>query len=428
MPLLHLANLDRIPRYYLSHVSLAMAGIALLVLGPGCNHSTPGVPTQVVQPTTPTVTVVHPERRTVRRLIQQPGYNIEPYQRTPIYAKLAAYVGKVRADIGDRVEKGQVLAVLRIPELEMELQQKEAAVRQAEAEITQAQAAVLRARAEHRRAQSQYERMARLGQSGVTDRENIEETRFGFEAAEAAVAKAQADVTVARARRDVAKADRDHVKALLGYTEVVAPFKGVVTQRRVDVDHFVQPADASGKGEPLFVVDQTDPVRVFVNVPELEAVWVTEGAKTVIRAQARPGMQFEGQVTRTSRALSPRERTLRTEIDLPNPQDRLLPGTFVYATIVAEHRGVWSLPVAAVVTKGDESFCYRVSDGRVRQTPLQVGLRGETFVEVLKQQVAREGAPARWDDPTGREVIVSNPPQDLKDGQAVAIPAAKAKQ
>src|SRR5207248_9528571 len=116
--------------------------------------------------------------------------------------------------------------------MEVELKQKQAAVRQASAEIKQAESAVLRAQAELKHAESQYERLARVGRSGVLDKEQVDETRFGFEAAQAAVAKAEADVNVARARLEVAKADRDHVQTLLQYTKVRAHFDGVVTGRR----------------------------------------------------------------------------------------------------------------------------------------------------------------------------------------------------
>src|SRR5262249_34275708 len=159
----------------------------------------------------------------VRRFIERPGYNIEADERTPLYAKIAGYVRKWHFDIGDSVHKDDVLAELYIPEMEVELKQKEASVRQASSEIEQAKTAVLRAQAELERAKSQYERLARAGRNGVLDKEQVDESRFGFEAAQAAVAKAEADVEVAKARLEVAQADRDHIQTLLQYTKVLAP-------------------------------------------------------------------------------------------------------------------------------------------------------------------------------------------------------------
>src|SRR5207302_767722 len=150
---------------------------------------------------------------------------------------------------------------------QVELQQKEAAIRQAASEIKQAEAAALRTQAELERAKSQYERMARVGRSGVLDKEQVEETHFGFAAAQAALTKAQADVDVTQARLKVSEADRDHVLTLLQYTKIKAPYDGVVTRRSVNTGDFVQPPTA-GKGESLFIVERIKPVRVFINVPE----------------------------------------------------------------------------------------------------------------------------------------------------------------
>jgi multidrug efflux pump subunit AcrA (membrane-fusion protein) len=367
------------------------------------------------------VKVIHPERRDVRRLIERPGYNIEAYERTPLYPKLAGYVRQWNFDIGDSVHKDDVLAVIYIPEMEVQLKQKEASVRQASSEIEQAKTAILRAQAELERAKSQYERLARVSQSGVLDKEQVDETRFGFEAARAAVAKAEADVEVAKARLEVAKADRDHVQTLLQYTQVRAPFDGVVTGRTVNTGDFVQPPSA-GRGESLFVVERIKPVRVFVNVPELEAVWVHDGDAALIRVQSLHGEAVKGTVTRASRSLNPQNRTLRTEIDLPNTDGKLLPGMFASATIIAEHKNVWTLPATAVVTQAEQGFCYRVENGKAIRTPIKVGLRGSELVEVLNKRVraVKAGEDGVWDDFTGDETIALEG-ANLTDGQTLQI-------
>src|SRR5262249_22507273 len=166
--------------------------------------------------------VVKPVKKDIRRFIKRPGFNIEAYERTPLYAKIAGYVAKWNVDMGDNVRKDQVLAELYIPEMEVELKQKKAAVRQASADIKQAEAAVQRAQAERKHAESQYERLARIERNGVLDKEQVDETLFRFDAAQAAVAKAEADVDVAKARLAVAEADEDHVRTLLQYTKIRA--------------------------------------------------------------------------------------------------------------------------------------------------------------------------------------------------------------
>ena len=402
----------------------SMMGAALLGLTGGCQQSPAPAQSAAAEappPASPQVTLVYLQRKTVRRVFKRPGYNIEAYQRTPLYAKISGYVRKWNFDIGDRVRKDQVMAELWVPEMEVELQQKKAAIDQAEAEIGQARAAVLRARAEYDRTKSQSERLARVGVK-VIDQENVEEARLGFEASKAGVAKAQADVKAAEARLQVARKAHDYTQTLLQYTKIRAPFDGVVTQRTLNEGDFVQPV-AGRKGDAPFVVEQVDPVRVFIDVPEVEAVWLRDGDGASVRSQSLPGQEFRGVVTRTSRSLNPSTRTLHTEVDLPNPKGTLLPGLYVDVTITVEHRGVWTLPASAVVTKEDESFCYRCENGKAVRTPLQLGLSGGGLVEVLKKQVklSKPGQEKVWEDFTGEEEVITSNPSTLTDGQAVAV-------
>jgi RND family efflux transporter MFP subunit len=415
-------------------VLAASAGLVLLGLASGCNQQ-PGESSEQQSGTataeTPEVTVGKPAKKDVRRRIERPGYNIEAYERTAIYARIPGYVQKWNADMGDRVRKDDVLAELYVPEMHVELQQKKARVRQALAEVEQANAAVLRWKAELERAKSQADRLARVGRNGVLDKEQVDEARLGSEAAAAALAKAKADVSVAEAHVDVARADQDYVESLLQYTRIPAPFDGVITRRSVNTGDLVQPAAANNaKGESLFIVEKVDPVRVFVNVQELETRWVRDGAAAFVSPQGLPGQQFQGTVTRFSGVLDPQNRTLRTEIDLPNPDGKLRPGMYVSVTIVAEHKNVWALPAAAVVTQGEQTFCYRVEGGKVVRTPVQVGLRDDKddkLVEVvrIRTKPGRSSEEARWEEPSGEEVIVVSDPGSLSDGQAVRVASGK---
>ena len=411
---------------------LQAASVSLVLLGMvcGCNPPPAAPPDQGTAAKTPEVKVVRPEKKDVRRPIERPGFNIEAYERTLVYAKIPGYVQKWNFDMGARVHKDDVLAELYIPEMHVELKQKEASVRQASSEIKQAEAALLRWQADLKRAESQYARLKERA-GGVLSQDQVDEVRLGFETAQAAVTKAQADVDVAKARLEVAQADRDHVQTLLQYTKIPAPFDGLITRRNVSTRDFVQPA-ASSKGDALFVVEQVDPVRVFVNVQELEAIWVRDGDTALIRPQSLMGQQFKGTVTRSSGALNPQNRTLRTEIDLPNPagpngERKLQPGMYVTATIIAERKNVWALPVAAVVTQGEQSFCYRVENGKAVRTPIQVGMRGSELIEVLKKRTkpVKSGEEGEWEDITGEELVVASDIASLTDGQPVSAATGK---
>ncbi|MBY0522165.1 MAG: efflux RND transporter periplasmic adaptor subunit [Gemmataceae bacterium] len=363
----------------------------------------------------PVVKVAKPERKTLRRILEQPG-EIEAFEQTPVFAKISGYVQNIRFDIGDPVKKGAVLAELWAPELDAERKQKEALVEQAEAELKLATHSVAVAEAENRRSRSQFERLARTGKS-VLDKETIDESQYGAEASKARLEMAQSDVAVKKARVGVAQANRDQVDAMLQYTRLKAPYDGVVTRRTVDTGHFVQPASGA-KAEPIFIVAQTDPVRIFVDVPESDAVLINKGTPAQVRVDALRNREFKGEVHRSSWGLDPKTRTLRTEIDLKNPDGKLRPRMYATAMITVEHPNVLALPVAAVVSQGDHHFCFRVADGKVQRMPVRIGARDANFVEVLKKQ--KLGKDGGWEDLTGSEEVIITNPASLSDGQAVA--------
>jgi multidrug efflux pump subunit AcrA (membrane-fusion protein) len=415
---------------------------------------------------------VKPERRTIRRTVSQPGH-VQAFEQTPVFSKIAGYVQTLKVDIGDRVSKGDALAVLWVPEMEVDLAQKQALVGQAEAEVLQAKEAVAVAEADFKsaeaqvqatestrqsaearlqRAQSQYERLKKAGSSGVVGREDVEETRLGAEEARAGVEevkakvrssqadrdasrakrdKAGADVAVAESRLEVARKNHELARTLLEYSKVPAPFDGVVTQRNIDTGHFVQPATGP-KGEALFVVMRTDVMRVRVEVPEADADWVAKGTPARVRIPALKAYEYSGPVTRTSWSLDRTARTLLAEVDVPDPNGRLRPGMYAYATLTAERPNVLTLPASAVATEGDvnqgyRTFCFLVENGKAWRTPLEVGARDNHLVEVLKKRArpAKEGEAGRWEDFTGKEEVVQSNLSGLSDGQAAHVSSAK---
>jgi multidrug efflux pump subunit AcrA (membrane-fusion protein) len=397
---------------------------ALLLVTTGCQQSAPPADKPAAASGRAPRTE-HPKRQTVRHPIIQPGFNVEPFQETSLYARVTGYVGKwdFKTDIGKHVKKGDVLAEVAVPELAATVAQKKAAVKQARAQVLQAQATELNAKALLARSQSQYERLERTAKDVLT-KENLEEARLGYESAKAGVAKAAADVAAAEAQVDAAEAAQAYAEVMLNYAKVVAPFDGVITQRNTNEGTFVQPAGQGGKAAPLFVVSQTDTVRVFVNLPGSDAPWVKDGDEVHLLLQGAGGDVIKGNVTRNARSLDPKTRTLRTEIDLDNRAGKLLPGMYVQASLVVEHPNVWTLPAAAVVTEGNLTYCYRVEKGKAVRTPLQVGLTGGGLVELVRWQ-ARAGSPGRegtWQEFTGEEDIVASDPVSLTDGQEVRRP------
>jgi HlyD family secretion protein len=445
---------------------LSLLGFVLLI---GCNRSS-GPGGAAPAPGGPGVSVVHPERKTVRRVIEEPG-TVEADEETRLFAKIPGYVGRVAADIGQRVkgprrasdgtvtEPGDVLAELAVPELDEEFKQKTAAVRQAEAEVEQskkalaaseaavtsaeaavaeAKAGVARAQALYARWESEANRTAKMVKDRVIDPQSGEETLNQFRAAQAARDeaeakvvsagaavrkaradrdKAAADVDAVGARRDVARADARRVEALLGYTKIRAPFDGIVTRRAINRGDFLQ---ATASREGVFAVAKIDPVRVVVSVPEADAGLVREGSAVKLTIPALAGPDVEGKVARTSWALDPGSRTLRAEVDLPNPEGKVSPGMFVTARIMAELAAAWAVPAAAVAKAGDDYVIYLVENGKAIRTPVQV-IRGDgQFTQI--RRLKKPGTD--WTDVTGAEAVAT-PAAALSDGQPIEATAPK---
>lgn len=441
------------------HLLLILAAGA--VIPAGCNRQAP--PPTGSTAAGPAVSVVKPERRAIKRVVEQPGA-VQPFEETRLYAKLPGFVKAIgtdptrpganhQIDIGSRVTAGQLLAEIAIPEVEQEAKQKAALVKQAEAEVEQAkkalaaadagiasaQAQVAEAKAGMSRAQALYDRwqsevtrISGLVQGGVIDSQTRDETQNQFRAAEAtrtevaakvATAeagvrksqadrdKATADVVAAEAHLEVARADVGRLAALLGYARIAAPFDGVVTHRAINTGDFLSVAGKEG----VFSVARLDPVRVVVQVPEADAGLVRDGLPVRIAVQALDGPELTGKVTRTSWSLEPGSRTLRAEIDLPNKDGRVRPGMYVYARVTAELPEAWSVPAAAVGKANDEFVIYLVENGKAVRAPVQV-LRGDgQFTQVRGYKKA--GA-ADWVAFTGSE-SVATPAAAVTDGQAV---------
>lgn len=418
----------------------------LAAAGCGRPTSTTAVP---AEPPPPLVRVVSPEMRGILLTVSQPG-SIQAYEQTPIYAKVPGYVLNWYVDIGDVVGAEELLAELWAPELVSELDLKteeskvavqvlamaDAQAATASAQISEAQAALGRAEAVHDYWKGQKDHFAKLVKENVLDKQSREDTNNQYRMAAAALTEAHARVASAkallqekqaaqaRAKADIRAADASVRRQadLVGYATFQAPYAGVVTRRNISTFDFVQPPTA-GKGDPLYVIERRDLMRVVVDVPETDAVWVARGTTARIRVLALK-REFTARVARTAYSLDPQARTLRAEIDLDNAADLLRPGMYVSAVLESQRPKTLTLPAAAVVTEGDvnvgyKHFCYVVMDGRARRTPIEIGLRSGKFVEVLKKQIP--GGSEQWQDLAGSEEVIAQGLSGLRDGQAVQV-------
>ncbi len=447
-------------------ISFIVFVIAPMIAG-GCNRAAAPAGPSAVNPAAAAVSLIHPERKSLKRVVEQPG-SVEAYEETMLFARVPGYVrlfhdsdGRIIHDIGQKirgpkydssgkkvVEPGEVLAELVVPELEQQADLKKAMIRQAEADVEQSQkavasadaniatteAVVTEAKALKDRWESESKRFAGLAKTGTIDDQSRDETLNQYKAAQARLLsaetavrkaksdkdKAMADVLSMEARVEVARAGASEAEAMLGYSMIRAPYDGIVTFRKVNSGDFVQPA--GGQGDWLFKVARLDPVRIVIAVPEADADLVKEKSEVNLTIQAITGPSLRDVVARTSWALQGGSRTLRAEVDLPNADGRLRPGMYVYAQIVNPLADGWTLPVSAVVKQGDAMVCFMIETGKAVRTPVQLGRGDGRFVKVLKWQ--KPGSPLEWQEFTGNEAVADRA-VGLADGQTIQQGAAR---
>jgi HlyD family secretion protein len=183
------------------------------------------------------------------------------------------------------------------------------------------------------------------------------------------------------------------------YLKLPAPFDGVIVARNANTFDFVLPAagdptamgrsqhlSPSGQAAPIYVVDRTDIVRVFVDIPELDGNYVKIGTKASVLVQAYSSVAMNASVTRTAWALNLKSRTLRAEVDLVNRHAQLLPGMYAYGTVIIERKGVRALPVSALSYRGDRTYCWIHEKGRAFETEIETGLSNQDWIEVIARR------------------------------------------
>jgi multidrug efflux pump subunit AcrA (membrane-fusion protein) len=257
---------------------------------------------------------------------------VQAYFVTDLYAKESGYALQVNADIGDHVKAGQVLAVVDNPELRMQLAKAEAAVAQSNAALEVTKRRLTGMQADLTLQQVTLKRHEQLFAGKAMTNQQIDEQRAKETVSTATLEVGRADITLAEANLQAAIAEKGRLQALLEYTKIVAPFDGVVTRRFINPGDLVQAAIASRPVTPLFTCQKIDVVRVFADVPEASATAIRPGLPAQVRLYGPAGQTIGGTVTRIASALDPATRTMRVEVDLPNPDEKLLPGMYAQVT------------------------------------------------------------------------------------------------
>jgi len=338
-----------------------------------------------IEPAKPTVTVVRPERGDVSRTLTLPG-DLAGLNEAALYAKVTGYLKRIDVDKGDWVRKGQTLAVIEVPELEQKLK---------------------RARANLQVQRVTWERLRGVW---TTDRRLV----------------AREDVDVAQGKFEQAQAEVEELEAMVGYTQIVAPFDGVITARYVDPGALIQasghasPTGSSGGSVPVVRIADIDTLRVYVYVPEEETSVVKRGMTATLRLREFPGREFTGKVARFATALDLSTRTMLTEVDLPNASHELYPGMYADVTIELErHRDALTVPATAVGIAGAVRFVYVVHGGELAKVPVTTGISEAGSVEVVsglgdEEEVVTSISPALTEGGKVRAVMAgASGPRDV---------------
>jgi RND family efflux transporter MFP subunit len=360
-------------------VIVLLGAIGAVMWGVSTRTRALGVVTQETRDmAVPAVAVVTPTRGAPHEEIVLPG-TIQAFTDAPIYARTNGYLKRWHVDIGARVQAGQLLAEIDTPELDQQLLQA-----RADLATTQANA---------RLAQTTAERYRDLITSDSVSRQDLDNANGNLEAREAAVESARANVK--------------RLEQLQAFRRIEAPFAGVITARNTDIGALI---DSGSNAKELFHVAAVNKLRVFVNVPQVYSRAAHTGLSADLTLKEFPGRRFTGTLARTANSIEVASRTLLTEIDVDNPRNELLPGSYAEVHIkLPTATTTLQLPVDALIFKADGLQVATVdAHNRVALVTVTSGRDFGDMVEILSGL-------------SGGERVVSNPPDSLSPGDAVRV-------
>jgi RND family efflux transporter MFP subunit len=310
-----------------------------------------------------------------------------PYQEVDVMAKVAGYVKQINVDVGDRVQKDQVLATLEVPEMGDDLRRAEAAVERSNAEAARASDELKRAEAAEQLSHVWYQRLSGVSEKkpGLVALQEIDDARSKDLVAEAQVSAAKSALAVAKEQIRVNTAEVQKIRTMMEYTRVVAPFAGVVTKRYADNGSMIQAGTASQtQAMPVVKISQNSLLRLILPVPESAVPTVHIGQQVEVKVPTL-NRAFPGRVARFAEKLSVATRTMDTEVDVPNSTLVLIPGMYAEVNLMLSRRNaVLAVPVMAVDREGDTAGRVMVvtPSNRVEPRTISLGLETARSVEV----------------------------------------------
>jgi RND family efflux transporter MFP subunit len=379
------------------------------------------------------VEVVHPTVGMLERVSTQPG-TVMAYESVDLFAEASGYLKRQTVDIGDIVKKGAPLIEVDVPDLEKQVERAKAVQAQAQARVGQAKSSLERAKAEAAAARAaipqaeaahsaasakkryevkRYARERDLWKQGGLEERLVDEAEDRKQAAIAAekaaagavetakaqeaasrakIEQARADIAEAEAQVEVARAEVERVAVQVGFAKIKAPFDGVITRRTLFPGGYVRSA-REGERTPLLSIDRTDKVRVVVQVPDRDAPYADRGDPAIVEVDALAGKTFRGAISRTQGSQDTLTRTMRVEIDLPNPTAELRPGMFGKVTIsLQKATNALTIPSGCLIGGAKEGHgqVYCVRAAKAVLVPIGIGMENGVRAEVLSGLTAAD--------------------------------------
>jgi RND family efflux transporter MFP subunit len=348
----------------------------------------------------PRLPVLRVERGPAESHIKLPG-TMQAATEAPILARTDGYLKRRLVDIGDRVQAGQLLAEIDAPELDQQVNQAEAAIQQVQAAVEQAQANLAQGAANRDLARITADRLKKLNDRGISPQQDADQARAQLAAQEASVQALEKGILAQRSNLAAATANLARLQEVQSYRLVKAPFSGVITLRNVDVGALV-----SSGTTLLYRIAQTGTLRTYVNVPQGSVDAVRVGQTAAVTVSHLPGQSLRGTVARTANSLDPASRTMLVQVDVPNTDGALFPGTYAEVDLSGSlATPPLVVPAAAIVFRTDGAQVAVVQpDQTVHLQKIAVGRDYGDRVEILQGvaegtmivaapgDVAREGA------------------------------------
>jgi RND family efflux transporter MFP subunit len=344
----------------------------------------------------PRVQLASPFRKDKPADLTLPG-EINSFQDTNVFARTSGYVKRYIADIGDKVEAGTLLAEIDTPELDQEFKQVQAQLAQSKANRRLAEARLELAAVSLRRSQQ-------LSSRGAETRQVLDQYTAEFQVAEATLVTAEADI-------EAKAANANRLAELQKFQKVLAPFRGVITARNIDTGALV----VEGSSQPMYRIEQTDKLKVYVNVPQANVVGIMPGQPAEVLVRERAGRNYIGKVTRTSGSIETRSRTLRTEVVLDNESGELYSGMYVKVRFDQAGGRPLLVPATTLVIGTQGTRVATVGpDSAVHYQNVLLGRDYGQDVEILQGL-------------EGKERLILNPTENLVEGVKVEPTEASAK-